>query len=335
MANVMAVWFVISTASLLALAAGPASGADDKMVVRSGESAVVARSTQPITGEKANLGSVTKVVQGTGPAATNVLLYVSPADRKEAEDAVQYTLNGQVVTTHIAVKPSIAFNDSEFYGTSFKALFALFILAVLIESGLALIFRWRPFLDYFDSRTVNAIVAFVLSLMFVRLFDLDIATKLVNTYSGTAHPSNWPGLVLTALIIAGGSAGVNRILQTLGFRAAASEQPPPPKPPEREAWIAVTLVRQSAVGPVSVFIGPAGNPAVAGTISGVSAGRSLWRYLVRDKGRFPQSGGFTVGPGSYEVFLRGIDRSGATVESRKWGPYDIAPRAIVDIELSA
>ena len=107
----------------------------------------------------------------------------------------------------------------------------LFILAVLVENGLALIFRWRPFLDYFDSRTVNALFASGFSLFFVYLFNLDVSTTLVNTYSGTNHPVNWPGLVLTGLIIAGGSAGINRIFQALGFRPVGTQDQPVATPP--------------------------------------------------------------------------------------------------------
>src|ERR1019366_1972671 len=174
----------------------------------------------------------------------NVLLYMPPDGRSDLEDSVEYTVEGQAVKVPIAVKAAAPMlTDSELYNKSFKALFALFILAVLVENGLALVFRWRPFLDYFDWHTVNALVAFLFSLLFVWLFELDIATTLVNTYAGTTHSVNWPGMVLTAAIIAGGSAGVNRIFQALGFRAVSSQQPPAPKPPPTEAWIAVTLVR--------------------------------------------------------------------------------------------
>jgi hypothetical protein len=311
---------------------------EEKIVVRVGDSVVVARKAQPISKEETNLGSVTKVVQGTGPGAVNLLVYVPPADNREAEAVVKYTVEGRDVTVPISVKAAApTLTDADLYSKSFKALFALFILAVLVENGLALIFRWRPFLDYFDSRTVNAVVAFAFSLVLVSLFQLDITTSLINTYVGTAHPVNWPGTLLTAAIIAGGSAGVNRIFQALGFRAvSAQQQPPPPRLEETEAWIAVTLVRSKAVGAVSVLIGQPGQLAVAGTISGVTPGRSWWRYVVRDRGRFPMTGGYSVTPGqTYEVVLHGLDRNGDPVVSNRWGPYAVARRAIIDIELTA
>jgi hypothetical protein len=86
-----------------------------------------------------------------------------------------------------------------------------------------------------STRAVYALVAFAFSLLFVWLFELDIVTSLINTYSGSKHPVNWPGVLLTTLIIAGGSAGVNRIFQALGFRSLSSHQPPLPTPPLAEA----------------------------------------------------------------------------------------------------
>jgi hypothetical protein len=313
----------------------PPARAEDRIVVRAGESVVIARTPKPIMNERVNLGSVAKAEQETRPVKTYVLVYIPPVGATQIEDTVQYTVDGQLVTVPISVRshsPTLA--DSALYETSFKALFVLFILAVLVENGLALIFRWRPFLDYFDSRTVNALFAFGFSLFFVYLFDLDVSTTLVNTYSGTNHPVNWPGLVLTALIIAGGSAGINRIFQALGFRPAGSQEEAVATPPRTEAWIAVTLIRDQAVGPVNVMIGPPGAPAVAGTISGTTRGRSWWRWLLRNKGRFPPGGGHRVAPGGpYEVTLTGMNNAGQPVSSATWGPRTLAPGALVDIEL--
>lgn len=316
---------------LVALLVPQVSIAQDKQVVRAGEPAVVARTERPTSGEKAASGGVAKIVRG----ATTVLLYLPPDGVNEIEDSVQYTTtDNQVVTVPISVRSrSPTLTDPQFYNASFKAVFGLFILAVLVESGLALIFRWPPFLDFFDSRSVNAVVAFVFSLLFVSIFNLDIATTLVNVYSGTSYPWNWPGMILTALIIAGGSAGVNRLLQSLGFRPIGGPQQPPPVLQANQAWLSVTLIRDQAVGPVYVEIGVPNGLAVAGTVRGSTRDRGLLRYFLRDKGRFPQSGGFTVVPGQYQVQVTGSNAIGNKVGPAIWGPHDIAPRALVDIEL--
>jgi hypothetical protein len=331
------VWVLLwVVGGIISCITAPSARADDNIVVRAGAPVIVDRTTQPITNEKANSGSVVKVVQGTGTGTTNVLLYVPPMGATDIEDQVQYSVEGQTLSKKIDVKPAApTLTDPRFYDKSFNGLFALFILAVIVENGLALIFRWRPFLDYFDARAVNPLVTFAFSLLLVWRFKLDIATTLINTYTGATNPVNAPGMWLTAAIIAGGSVGVNRVFQALGFRSVLSQAQPTPKPPRTDAWIAVTLVRDKAVGPVTVLIGPQASPTVAGVITGATSGRSWLRYFVRAKGRFPTTGGHTVTPGqSCVVMLRGTDKDGNSVESKPWGPHELAAGAIVDIELT-
>lgn len=312
--------------------------AQEDIVVAPGGIAVIKRVHGAVTGATAEHGGtvVTSATQTVPPQTT--LIYMPPAGVRELDDIVQFNLDS---ATQPALKVNVrplapTLDSSELYGASFKALFVLFILAVLVESGLALVFRWRPFLDYFDSRSMNALVAFIFSLVLVRLFNLDIASQLINIYTGSKGLDlkdwmGWPGSLLTAMIIAGGSAGVNRIFQNFGFRpVSAQEQPQTPVLNNHEAWVAVTLVRQKAVGSADVLI----KNAVAGTISGVSPKRSFFRYFVRDKGRFPQTGGYTVTPGAgYEIKVQAYDAAGAALPPRQWGPYDVAPRAIIDIEM--
>jgi hypothetical protein len=234
---------------------------------------------------------------------------------------------------------SIRLIDENLYTRALNAVFLLFILAVLVESGLALVFRWKPFLSYFDSRSVNALIAFAVSFFLVSSFKLDIVTALV-TGSTPEDRLYMPGAVLTAMIIAGGSAGVNRVFRSLGFRPTEIEDGSDEKPQRNHAWIAVTLVRREAKGPVSVLIGQTQDSlAVAGTISGVSQGNRLWRYFLRDKGRFPQSGGYSIEVKSepskkYIVQLKGTNGTGHPVLSKEWGPFALAPGAIIDIELT-
>lgn len=249
---------------------------------------------------------------------------------------VQYTADNQTFTVGVSVKPAAPqLNDAQFYAASFKALFALFILAVVIESGLALLFNWRPYLRLLDGKAANPMVAFLFSLLLVWLFDLDIATSLMNTYSGTKLPSNWPGMLLTAMIIAGGSAGVNRLFQTFGFRAPSGQQEAAPKPPPTQAWISVTHKRKAVVGEVTVRIETPNKPTVAGTISGTRSRLPLPNWLLLNKSRYRPSGGHVVTPNTpIEVLLEGNDDKGQKIESTHWGPYELAPGAIVDIERS-
>jgi hypothetical protein len=109
--------------------------------------------------------------------------------------------------------------NGDLFTSSFKALFVLFILAVILESGLAIIFNWKLFFTIFDTRATKPLVAIVVASVFVFAYKLDITTTLVNIYTGTTYPLNVGRQLLTALVIAGGSSGVNRMLQALGLRS--------------------------------------------------------------------------------------------------------------------
>jgi hypothetical protein len=314
--------------------------APNPILVNPSQSAEILRlQGKTITEERTTSGgTVLKGVQPTTPPTT-VLVYVAPPNMAQGDDTVTYKADGTASSIPIQIRPAApSLQDGAFYTTSFKALFALLILAVLIESGLALIFHWKPFLIYFDSKTVNALVAFAFSLLLVYLFKLDIVTTLINIYSAPnlPQPANWAGRILTAMIIAGGSAGVNRLFQSLGFRPVSAVEQAQPKPAPTEAWIAVSLVRDKAEGPVNVLIGPTGALALAGTISGSGrkgARGSWWRYFLRDQGRFPPSGGHSVAPGGpYEVRLVGWNKD-IEIQTKTWGPYPVAAGAIVDIEM--
>lgn len=220
------------------------------------------------------------------------------------------------------------------YTPSFQALFTLFILAVLLESGLAIIFNWKLFISTFDAKATKPLIAVLVASLFVFRYKLDIVTRLVNIYTNAGYPINFAGKFLTALVIAGGSAGVNRLLQALGFRSVQTESQPPPRVPPAVAWISVTLKRVKAEGMVNVLARPDGNFSLIGTISGPGLANPLLRFFFQDRARFPGSGGHTLVPGTWAIQLEGVDRNGAVIQSRLWGPYAIAAGTIIDIELT-
>jgi len=326
----------VAVAMLALFATGVPAFAQDKFEVEPDGIAVVKRGLSKDTVKDARADHGTVVVSDDKSGAA--LIYMAPADVRDLDDKITYKIgDAQQPPIEVSVRPRApTLNSPMIYDASFKALFVLFILAVLVENGLALVFRWRPYLDFLDTRTTNAFVAFVFSLILVRLFNLDIASQLIGVYTG-AKPLDlkdwmgWPGSILTAMIIAGGSAGVNRVFQSFGFRpTSAQEAPPPPHLADNQAWVSVTLLRDQAVGSADVLI----KDAVAGTISGTSSKQRFLRYFIRDKGRFPPSGGYTVTPGpDYTIGLQASKAGGAALPRKTWGPNTIAPRAIIDIEM--
>ena len=306
--------------------------------VRVGQSLALATgSTAPIAVTTDAKRGKTSISETATAPKQFTLLYTAPETNAAFTESVVFTNP----TSH-SVEVTVIPGDGAIYQQAFKALFVLFVLALLLESGLALLFRWRPFLVYFDGRGVKTVVSFVFALLFVWSFDMDIVTDLVNVYSQRATPfqHGFEGYVITALILAGGSAAVNNIFVALGFRSVVTHADIAPKPPRTEGWISVTLLRKHATGPVDVLIGappvaPATRSPIAGTITGGTRLTMFVRLFLRDASRFPMSGGFAVPAGSLcQVQLRGIDANGQPFESRVWGPDVIAPGAIIDLELT-
>jgi len=222
-------------------------------------------------------------------------------------------------------------------GEVFKTVLVLFMLAVVLESALALVFNWRPFVETFNSRAVRPIVSFLVAYIFVNMFDLDLMTTIVNASVPTSppRPPGTTGRVLTAMVLAGGSAAVNNVLVGLGFRQRRTPESITPKPPPDKAWIAVRIVRQNVVGPVNVFLGPPPtggekHPPIVTVIQGTS--HPKLRYFLNDRGRFPGSGGYTVRADSVvQVDVVGVDPSNQEI-SKTWGPHKVAGDAIIDLD---
>lgn len=329
-------WAGVSALLLALITIVPAGArAEPPIAVRAGDSAVLDRAETPFTAITVDKGAASSIAGNAGKPPY-ALVYVPPPGQSAVADKVEYTVDGKPKTVLVSVQVAAPDFTGALYEKSFKALFILFILAVLVENGLALLFRWRPFLSVFDTSSVNPVVSFGLSLVFVSVFHLDIVTGLLNIYSDEHWPQNWPGSILTAMIIAGGSGAVNRVFRAFGLRVPASEELATPKPPSGVGWIAVTLAPASrAVGTVTVLISPANIGTVAGTIDGGAHGlNKLTALFLRNARRFPRNGGHSVKSGeSYTVIATGHDAAGATL-SASWGPYTVDSGAVIDIELN-
>lgn len=101
-----------------------------------------------------------------------------------------------------------------------NALLKLFVLAVILESALALLFNWRPIVARYDGRGIKAPVSFAAALALVFIFKPDAIAALMSGYgSDVGQGGLFFARVIEAMVIAGGSAGVNRLLLALGFRS--------------------------------------------------------------------------------------------------------------------
>ena len=219
----------------------------------------------------------------------------------------------------------------------------LFVLAVVLESALALIFTWLPFRAIFNGQGVKPVVSLIAALGLTGLFHTEILAKVVESYGGRHdHASDFLGQLIDSMIIAGGSAGVHTMLQKLGIRLPNNVDADKATPPPLKAWLAVVLTRRQAKGPVQVEIAPA--PAtpdaplaweLCGTINGTRHVAGAARFFIRDYGRFPTADGWPVDPGlPYAIRLAGFDAAGTPIASAPFGPLAFADGAVVDIDLT-
>ena len=337
--------------------------AQEKRTVRVGQETRLVTAKQALKVTTPPTNGTVRVLQEAGAFA---LAYTPRADIKETTaDSLEYQTGSDAkpVTMAITIEPTTAPDSGQkpaggqanqgvtgqssadpgaaagfppgTYDQSLKAIFVLFALAVVLESSLAVLFNWRPFVETFNSRAVRPLISFVVAFVFVRLFELDLMTKLVNVIQPANHPPNTSGQLLTALMLAGGSAAVNNVMVGLGFRQQRTPETAVPKPPPTHGWIAVSVDAKKGAGPVSVYLGSA--PAGGGmpplvTVLHSSSKRGL-RYFLADPGRFPRTGGYAVAAGTeVEVHLEALDAGNQKLHA-KWGPHTIAGGAIIDLHL--
>lgn len=222
------------------------------------------------------------------------------------------------------------------YGAAGKVLFTAFALALFLESALALLFNWRPFVQRF-VRGTRTIVSFVVSLALVasskdlRLFD----NLVVALYPNNHEPLGPLGQLLSAMLLAGGSAGINNLLVTLGFRSARTPESVAPRPAPTMAWVAVRVTDPANKPADRLLVMMEVNESKTWQVIGTIEGRSnRVRYFVADSGRFPTSGGHAVKGGqTYAFKVTGTDGNVRGTPAQ-WGPLAIEAGAIVDIDFA-
>lgn len=222
------------------------------------------------------------------------------------------------------------------YEESFQALVELFVLAILIENALAVLFNWSIFLTYFNVRGIKTIIMVVVSYLMVETFNIDTVGQLFAFYSGTEHDPRFSSQFLTALILSGGSSGVHSLMRALGYRDRDRASEVNPRPGTTKAWIAVHVQRASDTGPVHVSVSdavspPADLPALAGTIGFKRP--SLLELMFQNANRFPGSGGYELEANkAYRICVTATGEPEAT-KLKFDETHRFAPGAIVDFEV--
>jgi hypothetical protein len=255
-------------------------------------------------------------------------------------------------TTRLALTRDLQSVPDKALGEAFNILVAAFVLALLMESAFALLFNWRVFQEFFVGRSWRSIIMFFVSLVVVRQFDLDLLAELFDAYNGETTGDvkrSWLTSVLTAMILAGGSVGVNRILVALGFRSQL-----PKAELEREslvvrnqAYVSVTVRTANLADQFHVNAEPV-PPGAAIVLLGVISRRDqtirarLLRLFVANRNRYPTYGGHTLDSTQcYRISVTNVrtgdtfDMSGKKIVAPAVPTeYRFQPGAIVDFDLA-
>jgi hypothetical protein len=268
------------------------------------------------------------------------------ADKARADKAAadKATADKAAADRAAAASNPLSLNNDQIYQKSLAALTMAFVIAVLLENAFSVIFNWRVFLVYFSLAGVKTIIMIAISLLIVNAFGIDVMASLIAAYKSPPPPgapidpdfiSGFVSRFVTALILAGGSTGVNRIMVALGFRSNSREEEVAPRPPNNKAWVAVLVTRERAVSEAVVMIkeigaADANSPSpIAGVVGFKRAG--LGSLIFRSTNRFPPNGGYTVSPNVvYSIRVEAEDAQGKTLSALDSQTYVFAPGAIVD-----
>lgn len=235
--------------------------------------------------------------------------------------------------------PVAASLPTDIYGASINALTKLAVIAIILEQALALIFDWKPFRVTFDRTAVKPLVSFIFAAAIVHEFGLDVVSGLITAYGGDQTGVGIISKLVTALVLAGGSSGINRILQRMGVRTnlnTKDESAPPPT----KAFVSVVPLPKAPAGNFAsvtiVGIDAAGTTHSLGNVPGANIGKDptgIRAFFLQEKGRFPTDGGFALEPGQWSIRLDAVDTGGAVTSSAVWGPYQLDAGTQIDLTL--
>ena len=109
---------------------------------------------------------------------------------------------------------------SEWFVTVSIQLVKLAVLSMILERALFFVFDYSLWRDKIPGRGIRAPVTLLFAASIIYYYDFDILEPVLNPGAGSTHF----GLILTALLTAGGSAGAVKLFQDwLGLSRQARE----------------------------------------------------------------------------------------------------------------
>ena len=216
----------------------------------------------------------------------------------------------------------------------------VFALAAIIEAALAVIFTWPVFLDRINRRNSKMPIALLVCWVVAWGFDLRLIHKLAAAFGAGSgdHLPLWFDGLLSALILAGGAAGVRGLMVALGLASPAAEVDRPPLPPRDKAWLSVRDGREQSEksSDLSIWLGTENAekvviPRLVGVIPRHGIVRAGWaRLFLTDRSRFPQVAGYAVAVGvAYMIYA--VDSDSPPLTTAPWRKVTFGEGAIIDL----
>jgi hypothetical protein len=188
----------------------------------------------------------------------------------------------------------------------------LFVVATVMESALTTLFNWRLYREFFNGRAVKTLVMIGVGYSIVNAFQYDVVARIIGFAGGKAEPTISSG-ILSALVLAGGSAAVFELFKRLGLRPPVDPTQPQPQPTADKAWVSVRIVPLGPLDPVSVYFEKVDKPTQAQSdappLASVLAKKTfrerLANVFMTDPLRFPPAGGRSVEAGAvYRITVK-------------------------------
>jgi len=195
--------------------------------------------------------------------------------------------------------------DNSTYQMIIDTLVKIFILAVLIEVGLSVLFRWRVFLRIAEGKGWKVPIAFFVSLAVVFAHEIDLPGEVVAAFGDTPVGGKEVGYLISSFIIAGGSSSVNSVFERLGWRNPLAQQEKAEQEQQKtkgRLWLQVTRpTGSSSVGrPLTV------------SIDGVAV-----EMMPPGQDNFGGQNGHTVVMGSRKIDVSWTDQAGNEQKASK------------------
>lgn len=104
-------------------------------------------------------------------------------------------------------------------GAAMDILIKVFVLATVLEMAFTTIFNWKFFLERFHDKGWKTPIMVIVIFSLCRTGDLHLFSLIITELFGTGHPVNINvDCALSALLLAGGSGGINTLFTKLKMR---------------------------------------------------------------------------------------------------------------------